>query len=345
MRKILVLPLLAASLGVLVAGSSKKVDGSDTAKLKAEIRASSQVIFWRDPADIATRNLFYGQGGQEHQPHGTFTFDKEDLDGTNPKFIVKDQNGVKWKVKLGTEAQPETVASRLLWAAGYYANEDYFLPSIHVSNMPAHLHRGQKYVSADGTVQDVRMKRYLKGEKKIGDWDWEDGPFAGTRELNGLRTLMAVINNWDLKDVNNAIYEEKAEDGSGAIQIYTISDLGASFGTAGLSRTHAISKGNVKSYSHSKFIKRLDADTVDFETPGRAAIVDIADPKEYARRLRLEWIGRNIPRADAKWMGELLAKLSPQQIRDAFRAAAYSPEEVEEFATVVEERIGELTKL
>jgi hypothetical protein len=44
-------------------------------------------------------------------------------------------------------------------------------------------------------------------------------------------------------------------------------------------------------------------------------------------------------------MGQLLAKLSPQQIRDAFRAAGYSPEEIEEFAAVLEARIGELTKL
>jgi hypothetical protein len=344
MSKTSVLLLATASLCALGAGPSKN-DIDNTAKLKAEIRESSQVLFWRDPTDITSRNLFYGQGGQDHQPHGTFTFDKEDLDGTNPKFTVRDEDGVKWKVKLGTEARPETVASRLLWAVGYYANEDYFLPTIHVSNLPEHLHRGQKYVNADGTVHDVRIKRYLKGEKKIADWDWEDGPFAGTRELNGLRTLMAVINNWDLKDVNNAIYEEKSEDSSGTIQIYTISDLGASFGTAGLNRTHKISKGNIKSYSHSKFIKRLDPDTVDFETPGRAALVDLADPKEFARRLRLEWIGRNIPRADAKWMGGILAKLSPQQIRDAFRAAAYSPEEIEEFSSILEDRIADLKTL
>jgi hypothetical protein len=343
LNKTVLLLLVVTSMGVIGAGPAKKTD--DTEKLKAEIRESSQVIFWRDPTDIATRNLLYGQGGEAHQPHGTFTFDQEDLDGTNPKFTVRDQDGMKWKVKLGTEARPETVASRLVWAAGYYANEDYFVPVIHVSNMPAPLHRGQKYVDADGTAHDVRMKRYLKGEKKVGDWDWETGPFAGTRELNGLRTLMAVINNWDLKDVNNAIYEEKPKEGLGAMQVYTISDLGASFGTAGLGRSHEISKGNPKSYSHSKFIKRVDSETVDFDSPSRAALVDLADPKEYARRLKLEWIGRNIPRTDARWMGQILAKLSPQQIRDAFQAAGYSPEEIEEFAVILEERIGELNKL
>ena len=165
MRKILVLPLAAASLGILGADSAKKVD--DAARLNAEIRESSQVIFWRDPTDIATRNLFYGQGGKDHQPHGTFTFDKEDLDGTNPKFTVRDQDGVKWKVKLGTEAQPETVASRLLWAAGYYANEDYYLPSIHVVNMPAQL-------ASRGKIRQPRRHGAGRAYEEISEGRKED---------------------------------------------------------------------------------------------------------------------------------------------------------------------------
>jgi hypothetical protein len=44
-------------------------------------------------------------------------------------------------------------------------------------------------------------------------------------------------------------------------------------------------------------------------------------------------------------MGQMLAKLSPSQIRDAFKAADYSPEETEGFARVVERRIAELTDL
>jgi hypothetical protein len=38
-------------------------------------------------------------------------------------------------VKLGSEARPETVASGLLWAVGYFANEDYFVPVLHVREM------------------------------------------------------------------------------------------------------------------------------------------------------------------------------------------------------------------
>ena len=59
----------------------------------------------------------------------------------------------------------------------------------------------------------------------------------------------------------------------------------------------------------------------------------------------LRWIGKNIPRSDARWIGGLLAQLSPEQIRDAFRAAGYSPEQVEGFAAVLQARIAELNTL
>jgi hypothetical protein len=73
--------------------------------------------------------------------------------------------------------------------------------------------------------------------------------------------------------------------------------------------------------------------------------VVLVNPHEFFSRLGLEWIGRRVPRDDARWMGHLLARLSPDQVRDAFRAAGYSPEEVDGFTAVVEQRIGELTEL
>src|SRR5437899_1475522 len=177
-------------------------------------------VIWRSPGDIASRNLFYGPGGRAHEPQGTFTFDKEDMSGTNPKFDVVDQDGVKWRVKIGPEAGPETVASRLVWSVGYFANEDYFMPVLHVQNMPR-LRRGRDLVSGVGTVHNVRLKRHLKDEKKIGTWSWSNGPFKGTREWYGLRVLMAVMNNWDLKDINNSIYQHD----SPPEERYVVSDL------------------------------------------------------------------------------------------------------------------------
>ena len=59
----------------------------------------AQAVLWTEPKDWATRNLYYGSGGQRHEPHGPFTFVKEDRGGTNPKFVVRDREGVEWKVK------------------------------------------------------------------------------------------------------------------------------------------------------------------------------------------------------------------------------------------------------
>jgi hypothetical protein len=320
------------TLGQLFAGSKKGKENHAEA-----VTASAPAVLWKDPADIGTRDLFNGPGGPDHTPHGTFKFEKEDLDGTNPKFVVKDQDGVKWKVKLGIEARPETVASRIVWAVGYHTNEDYFVPALQVQEMPGHLHRGQKLVDPDGSVHNVRLKR--EDEKKIATWSWRDDPFTGTRELNGLRTLMAVINNWDLKDENNAIYEEAGQ------RIFAVSDLGASFGCACRCWPRNRTKGDPEKYSQSRFIRQLTADTVSFQTPARPSYLYAVNPKEYVSRIHLEWIGRKIPRADAKWMGSLLARLSPQQIHDAFRAAGYSPQEVEEFSKVLTGRIAALTGL
>jgi hypothetical protein len=340
---------LTLCLVVLVIGLSGAY-GAAKEREKTEIAAPGigvnvPIMLWRSATDIAARNLFYGPGGKEHQPHSTFSFIKEDLDGTSPKIVVRDQDGVKWKVKLGAEARPETAASRLVWAVGYFANEDYFLPDLLVSDIPAHLHRGQKLVAPDGSMHNVRLKRYIKGEEKIGNWKWSDNPLSGTRELNGLRVMMALINNWDLTDQNNAIYEENQDGGGTAERIYMVSDLGSSFGTAGLTWPLRKARGNLDSYSHSKFIIRATSDHVDFNAPDRDALFFLVTPREFLNRLRICWIGKQVLRADAKWMGQLLGQLSPEQIRDAFRAAGYSPQEVEGFTRVVEERIGQLEKL
>lgn len=345
-RKILALFIGASLIGLPASAALKK--GHKAPDGAGEITGNEMVnVLWREPADIRTRNLYYGPGGDQHQPHSTYTFEKEDMDGTNPKFVVRDENGVKWKVKLGVEAKPETVASRLVWSVGYFTNEDYFLPELRVQGMPAHLKRrgADKFIQPDGSMHNVRLKRYLKDEKKIGSWSWRHDPFAETREYNGLRVMMALINNWDLKDENNSVYEEKRAGDDGREQVYMVSDLGASFGAWGLEPTHAQSKGNLKEYTRDKFIKKTGPEFVDFETPHRPSILFVFNPHEYFMRVHLEWIGRRIPRTDAKWMGQLLAQLSPAQIRDAFRSAGYTPEEIEGFSAVVQSRIAELNRL
>jgi hypothetical protein len=305
---------------------------------------AGQPLLWREPMAIGDRDLFYGPGGKEHVPHGPFTFIKEDLDGSKPKFDVRDETGMKWKIKLGAEARPETVASRLVWAMGYFADEDYFVPQVTVRELPGHVHRGQRLIGSDGTMNNVRMKREPDDRRKLGTWQWADNPFKGTRELNGLRVLMAVINNWDLKDENNAIRGPRDRAGPEAA-VYEVSDLGSSFGSSGLERTDAASEGNLRAYRASHFIKDLEGDEVNFNVPRRPALIVLANPRQFFSRLGLRAIGRHVPRKDAKWIGHLLAQLSPEQLRSAFRAAGYGDQDVEGFTKVLQARIVQLDQL
>jgi hypothetical protein len=59
----------------------------------------------------------------------------------------------------------------------------------------------------------------------------------------------------------------------------------------------------------------------------------------------MEQIVKHIPRSDARWTGKLLARLSDQQLSDAFRAAGYSQQEVELYTRQFPYRITQLAKL
>jgi hypothetical protein len=145
-------------------GSSLPVRGNDAQK--APPRRVPVSALWQDRGDIASLDLVNGAGGKKRQPAGKFTFVKEDKQGSNPKFEVIDQRGVHWKAKLGEETKSETAATRLVWAAGYFTDEDYYLPEMRVAKMPK-LDRGHKFVSAGGVVHGVRLERIVKAKRKV----------------------------------------------------------------------------------------------------------------------------------------------------------------------------------
>ena len=309
---------------------------------KESPNTNSKAVLWLDPGDIPSHNLYYGPGGKEDLPQFPVKFLEEDTAGTSPKFDVRDQAGKKWKAKLGEEAQPETVATRLLWAVGYITNENYFFPQLKVEDMPAPLRRGQNFVAKGGDVSQVRLQRHPGEGKKVGNWSWRHNPFKGTREFNGLRIMMALISNWDLKDDNNAIFDDKANSET---KLYAVSDLGSSFGMSGESYTNSLSKNNLPAYRRSKFISKVTSDYVDFNFPTHLPFFYIFNLPLFIGEFRMHWIGKHIPRADAKWLGSLLVQLSPEQIRDAFRAAGYTQEQVEGYTSAVQARIAQLAKL
>jgi hypothetical protein len=311
-----------------------------SAQTNQQAKPGADAVIWQDPGDIRSLNLFWGPGGEKHQPQPPVAFVEEDMHGTSPKFEVRDSNDKKWKAKLGLEAKPETAASRLLWAVGYGANENYFLPQLQVTSMPAMLKRG--LAGHGGIVPDVRLQRHAG--KRIGDWNWRHNPFHGTREFNGLRVMMGLISNWDLKDDNNGIFEDEKKSGP---RMYEVSDVGTAFGTAGKRYTNRDSKGNIEEFRRTKLIAHTHGEYVDLNFPKRPPLPSLFELewRFFFHQVRIEWIGRHIPRADAKWIGSRLAELSPDQIRDAFRAAGYSPEQIESYTQAIQSRIQELNNL
>ena len=321
-------------LMLLVLSASLTAQETDKDKQKANLPE----VIWRDPGDIASLNLFYGAGGKEDapDPNTIFIFVREDTQSSNPKFDIEDDQGVQWKVKLGQETQAETAATRLLWAAGYFVDEDYYLAKLKVAGMPK-LHQGEDFVSPGGTVHGARLERKEKDVKKLGNWDWFDNPFLGKREMNGLRVMMSLLNNWDLKEVNNSIYEIDGE------RRYLVTDLGATFGNTGSTLTR--SKGSPKDYAGSKFIRKATPGFIDFVLHSRPFFLMAIHVPYYRERTRMEKITKHIPRADVKWLGRRLSMLSEEQIRDCFRAAGYGPEEIDIYTKVMRKRITQLNAL
>ncbi len=332
------------ALGLAVVAAVTGLRGIAIAQEPAHTRIANNSVLWTDPGDIRARNLYWGPGGQEHQPQPPVEFVKEDQEGTSPKFDVRDSAGKKWKAKLGLEAKPETAASRLLWAVGYAANENYFFPNLPVAGMPAQLRRGQKLAGRGGNVPNVRLQRHSEHEKKAGNWNWRHNQFYGTREFNGLRVMMGLIANWDLKDENNAIFEDEKNPGR---KIYEVSDVGTSLGTPGKRYTDPASKGNLAVYRRTKLVAHVHKDYIDLNFPKRPPLTELLEFEWgfFFHQLCMRWIGKHIPRDDAKWIGSLLAQLSPDQIGDAFRAAGYTPEQVEAYTQAVVSRIRELNSL
>jgi hypothetical protein len=329
------LPSIGQTAEIQPAKSEKQKFNDDK---PVDLSRLQKPALWHDPGAIASLDLFYGQGGKGGQPTAPFKFDSEDLHGTNPKFDVHDASGAKWRVKLGDEARPEVVASRLLWAVGYFVEDDYVLPTADIENLQ--IQRGAN-LAKDGRIENARFARKPEGQKKIGTWRWKHNPFQGTREFNGLRVMMALMNNWDLKDENNAVFEDKksGED------IFLTSDIGATFGTNGLSWSKDRSKGDADTFEKSRFISHKSDREVDFATPAPPNPITAPNVKQYEMRRGLEWIGKDIPIADAQWIGSLLRQLSHQQLVDAFRAGHFSTQDVDRYVSVIEGRIHELAAL
>lgn len=286
-----------------------KAQGEVTVKTKS---GEKKAVLW-EPVDINSMDLYYGPGGKEMQPDlSKVIFVEEKKGGSSKKYEIKDARGREWIAKIDKESQPETVSVRLLWALGYKTEINYLAPTI--------------TIPGKGTFKNVRLEARPEGVERLDRWKWRDNPFTGTKEHKGLKVMMAFLNNWDIKDGNTMILDTGDE-----LQ-YIVSDLGATFGKYGSNNFPIIwrigrSINKPSHYSKSKFIKEVEDGEIDFAFKGKnRGIFDDISPSE------------------ARWITDLLLQLSDKQIRDAFRAANYTQNEINVLTTAVKNRILELDR-
>src|ERR1044071_6949437 len=297
--------LMILMLALPFAAAAQDKEKKDKDKGEKKVYTGTPVM-WRDPADIASRNLILGAGGEEMKPDiSKITYIEDKTGGYSKKYRVRDAKGNEWIAKIGKEAQPDTAANRLLWALGYETEIEYLIPHLKIEGK--------------GEFDNVRLEARPADVKRKGNWMWENNPFTGSPEFRGLKILMVLLNNWDMKDDNNEILAMRGDTtGEGELR-YIISDLGATFGKTGgfISR----SRNNVPDYVKAEFIKKVNGDQIDFHYSGKN-----------------QKLFKGLTVADAQWLSNLLKRLSDDQIKDAFRAAKYSAEDVDLLAGAASHR-------
>jgi len=165
------------------------------------LRAAAHLI-WRDPGAIEALDLTHGPGSAAIEPRGPFRFVEEHLTGSQPCVSVTDARGHLWRVKWGAEVRAENFAVRLVHACGYFSEVTYFIPSGRIEGA-ANLQRAASCIGEDCTFSEARFELEDPDVRTFFEehsWAWNDNPFAGTRELNGLKVLVMLLSNWDTKD-------------------------------------------------------------------------------------------------------------------------------------------------
>ena len=286
---------------------------------KDEAPPKGAPVLWHAPDDITTRDLYLGPGGESMRPDlRRVTFLKDETGGYSTKFRVRDASDREWVAKVGKEAQSETAAVRLLWAIGYVTEVNYLVPRLNVEGK--------------GTFENVRLEARPDEWDRLDEWKWAENPFVNTKELQGLIIMMALLNNWDIKDTNNKVIQVR-NPSTGRMELrYVVSDLGATFGRV---KTNAPvvwrirrNRNDPEDYWKDPFLEDVKRGNVFIFYKGKR--------QELFDDIRVD---------EARWLASLLTKLSERQLGDAFRAANYTPAEIRLLTEAVRTRIGELASI
>jgi hypothetical protein len=267
---------------------------------------------WVEPGP--DRDLYWGIGGKRLAPDPATRYTVIDVKrgGFSRGYTLRDPGGREWSAKFPPEAPTEVAASRILWGVGYHQPPIYYLAEWHADEAPA--------PNPQLPARFREKKPDLHGLDAGPSWSYYRNPFVGTRPLNGLLVLHAMLGNSDLKDEQNVIYSVDDAPG-GMTRWYVARDLGQTFGRTGLFNPP---RGDVEVFEQTPFIRGVENGYVRFHYRGR-------------HRALFE----RITPADVRWICKRLAALSDVQLHDAFRAAGYDRPTADRFIGRLKEKIAE----
>ena len=302
--------------------------------------AATEHSIWRDPGDVATLDLHHGPGGPDGVPVPPYFFIEEHTTGSQPCVSVRDGRGRRWRIKWGNEVQSENFAVRLVWACGYHAETTYYVASGTIAGIGRDgLQRARTCIHDDGSFRDARFELDDPAVRKHFEehsWAWNDNPFVGTPQLNGLKVLVMLLADWDTKDrrdvargSNTAIFEHRAGRWRREAR-YLITDWGGSMGRWGGS---VVTRGRWDPLGFAaqtpEFVTGADGDAVRFGYAGQ----------------RTADVAAGISIGDVRWLCRHLGRITDAQLRDALLASGATQEEFEAFAEAIRDRINQLIRV
>jgi hypothetical protein len=299
---------LFATVGLLAACSSHSIQSTLPGPPSAEQLAE----LWTAPEP--GRDLFYGVGGKALAPDPAerYTVVEIKRSGFSRGYTLHDPDGNEWSAKFPPEAPTEVTASRILWGIGYHQPPIYYVAEWTAAKAPS--------PNPQLPARFREKNPNLHGLDAKDPWSYYHNAFVGTRQLNGLLVLQAMLGNSDLKDAQNVVYELK-QPFEGAKKWYVARDLGQSFGRTGVLDAP---RGDIDVFEQTPFILGVAKGHVRFDYRGRHKVLfDKISP------------------ADVRWICEQLRRLSDNQWQDAFRAGGFPSALGDRFIRRMKQKIDE----
>jgi hypothetical protein len=264
---------------------------------------------WRSPANLGQRNLYWGTGNANRAPSTKVEYKvlRRDETGYSAGYDVEGPDGRRWDIKLGREAQPEVVLSRILWALGYQQPETYYLTGWRLAGE----------WKDEGTPARFRLQSDHKSE---GEWAWLENPFQTTRQLQGLVAINILLANWDFKTSNNRIYRGL----DGRQRRFVVQDLGASLGKPRVFPIPIGTRNDIDDFEDTQLVKSVKGEKIVLDYRGRRG--DVLEEMQAS---------------DVVWGCTLLNRLTDAQFADAFRAAGYDAAVTGRFIAKIRAKIQE----